>query len=198
VFFYPFEGRFVHEGLAALFSWRISRLTPITFSIAMNDYGFELLSDQPIPLTEALEEGLMLSSNLDSDIEQSVNFTELGKRIFRDIAAISGLVFQGYPGKQAGAKQLQNSSALMFEVFRKYDPENLLLKQAFDEVSNNQLESERLAAALNRINSQELVLVQLDKPSPFAFPILVDRLRGTVSSETLEDRIRKMQVQLEK
>jgi len=198
VFFYPFEGRFVHEGLAALFSWRISRLTPITFSIAMNDYGFELLSDQPIPLTEALEEGLMLSSNLDSDIEQSVNFTELGKRIFRDIAAISGLVFQGYPGKQAGAKQLQNSSALMFEVFRKYDPENLLLKQAFDEVSNNQLERERLATALNRINSQELVLVQLDKPSPFAFPILVDRLRGTVSSETLEDRIRKMQVQLEK
>jgi hypothetical protein len=26
---------------------------PITFSIAMNDYGFELLSDQPVPVDDS-------------------------------------------------------------------------------------------------------------------------------------------------
>lgn len=198
VFFYPFEGRFVHEGLAALLSWRIARLSPISFSIAMNDYGFELLSDQPIPLTEALEEGLLQLEGLEEDIERSVNFAELGKRMFRDIASISGLVFQGYPGKQVAARHLQNSSALMFEVFKKYDPENLLLHQAYQEVRSNQLEQERLTNALHRISGQKVCIVELERPSPFSFPILVDRLRGTVSSETLEDRIRKMQLKLEK
>ncbi len=52
LFVYPFEGRLVHEALAALLAYRISRITPITFSFAMNDYGFELLSDQPIPVDD--------------------------------------------------------------------------------------------------------------------------------------------------
>ncbi|MEZ4980243.1 MAG: hypothetical protein R2769_01380 [Saprospiraceae bacterium] len=56
--FYPFEGRYVHEGMSALFAWRIARLKPISFSIAFNDYGFELLSDVEIPIHDALEKGL--------------------------------------------------------------------------------------------------------------------------------------------
>lgn len=57
VVIYPFEGRFVHEGLAALFALRISRMYPITFSFAYNDYALELLSDQPIRIEDALGEG---------------------------------------------------------------------------------------------------------------------------------------------
>jgi ATP-dependent Lhr-like helicase len=41
LFVYPFEGRLVHEAMAAILAYRISRITPITFSFAMNDYGFE-------------------------------------------------------------------------------------------------------------------------------------------------------------
>jgi ATP-dependent Lhr-like helicase len=198
LFFYPFEGRYIHEGLAALIAWRISRLTPISFSLAMNDYGFELLSNQPIPLLEALEEDLFRADNLHQDIEQSVNATELARRVFRDIASISGLVFKGFPDKLIGSKHLQNSSRLMFDVFSSYDEENLLLKQAYQEVYGTQLEEQRLFEALKRINSQEVILVELEKPSPFSFPILVDRLRGSLSSESLEDRVKKMQVSLEK
>ncbi|MFX5226000.1 hypothetical protein ABTC73_20530, partial [Acinetobacter baumannii] len=50
LFMYPFEGRLVHEVMSALVAYRISRVQPISFSMAMNDYGFELLSDQPIPM----------------------------------------------------------------------------------------------------------------------------------------------------
>jgi ATP-dependent helicase Lhr and Lhr-like helicase len=192
VFFYPFEGRLVHEGLASLFSYRISKLTPITCSFAMNDYGFELLSDQEIPIREALEEDLFTMNGLHEDILESINSSELARRRFRDISGIAGLVFQGYPGKLAGTKHLQTSSRLLFDVFQQYDPSNELLAQAYREVFTDQLEEERLRMALERINTQEIILNYPTQYTPFSFPILVDRLRGKMSTETIEDRVKKM------
>jgi len=195
---YPFEGRFVHEGMSALLAYRISRLRPISFSIAMNDYGFELLSDSEIPIEEALRNGLFSSRNLGEDIEASINATELSKRRFRDIAGIAGLVFKGFPGKHKKERHLQASSQLFFGVFQEYEPDNLLFLQAYDEVRTFQLEEGRLRGALERIGRQEIVLTRPGKATPFSFPIIVDRLRERLSSEKLEDRIRKMKLQLEK
>jgi ATP-dependent helicase Lhr and Lhr-like helicase len=192
LFCYPFEGRFVHEGLAALLAWRLSLFQPITFTIAMNDYGFELLSDAEIPIQEALDSDVFTVRDLMADILRSVNETEMARRRFRDIAAIGGLLFTGYPGKPVKERNLQSSSSLMFEVFNTYDPENLLLRQARQEVMDHQLEESRLRMALERIQSQQIVVKHIEKPTPFAFPILVDRLREHVSSETLEQRIQKM------
>jgi ATP-dependent Lhr-like helicase len=196
VFFYPFEGRFVHEGMAALFSHRISKIKPITFSIAMSDYGFELLSDQYIPLEESIEKGLFEMSNLYDDIRKSINDNEMAKRKFRDIARISGLVFNGYPGRIKKEKHLQAGSQLFFNVFNEYDPGHLLLKQAYEEVYDFQLEQVRLRNALENIGKQEIKIIQLDKPSPFCFPIMAERIRDTFSNEKMEDRIRKMISQL--
>ncbi len=193
--FYPFEGRFVHEGIAALIAHRIAQIRPITFSIAMNDYGFELLSDQPIPLEEAVETNLFGTDNLIADIQASINSTEMARRRFRDIAAISGLVFKGYPGKPIKDRHLQSSSQLFFNVFHDYEAHNLLLRQAYEEVMDFQLEEARLRQALERINQQKIVIAYPDKPTPFAFPIIVDRLREKLTSEKLEDRIRKMALQ---
>ncbi|MEZ4800542.1 MAG: ligase-associated DNA damage response DEXH box helicase [Flavobacteriales bacterium] len=192
--FYPFEGRFVHEGLASLFAFRIGKLYPITFSLAYNDYGFELLSDQPIPLEEALGSALTDLHDLEKDMWSGVNSAELAKRRFRDIAAISGLIFKGFPGQPIKDRHIQSSSALIFQVFQDYDKDNLLLQQAYDEVLYYQLEINRLKEALKRINEQNIVLKKPDKPTPFAFPIMVDRLREKMTSETLEDRIAKMTV----
>lgn len=196
--FFPFEGRFVHEGMGSLLAYRISKLLPISFSIAMNDYGFELLSDTEIPIEEALEKGLFLSENLYKDIQASINETELARRKFRDIASISGLIFKGYPGKQKKDRHVQASSQLFFEVFSDYDPDNLLLQQAHDEVMAFQLEEARLRAAFERIQNQKILLMKASKATPFAFPIMIDRLREKLSSEKLEDRIRKMKLQLVK
>jgi ATP-dependent Lhr-like helicase len=195
---YPFEGRFIHEGLGALVAYRLSQLQPISFSIAMNDYGFELLSDVPIPIEEGLGSDLFAYGALTADIHQSINAAELARRRFRDIAAIAGLVFKGYPGRKKREKHLQSSSQLFFDVFSQYEPDNLLLQQAYEEVMTFQLEEARLRAALERINGQKVILSQPPKATPFSFPILVDRLRERVSSEKLEDRIARMRVQLVK
>ena len=194
---YPFEGRFVHEGLAALVAHRISTLMPITFSIAMNDYGFELLSDQAIPVEEALENDLLGTDHLTRDIQAGINATEMARRKFREIAAIAGLVFKGYPGAPVRDRHLQSSAQLFFDVFRQYDPENLLLQQAYEEVLDFQLEEARLRLALRRIARQRIVLTHPDRPSPFAFPIMVDRLREKLTSEQIQDRVRKMTLEYE-
>jgi ATP-dependent Lhr-like helicase len=198
VVMYPFEGRNVHEGMAALIAYRLAQIKPLTFSIAMNDYGFELLCDQEIPIYEAVETNVLGEENLIKEIQASINSTEMARRKFRDIAAISGLVFKGFPGKPIKEKHLQSSSQLFFNVFNEYDATNLLLLQAFEEVMDFQLEEARLRQALQRIHHQKIIITEPDKPTPFAFPIMVDRTREKLSSEKLEDRIRKMMVRFEK
>ena len=192
--FFPFEGRFVHEGMGALIAYRISLLKPITFSIAMNDYGFELLSDQPIPIKDAIDTNIFSSMHLMDDIYASVNSVEMSRRQFRDIASISGLVFNGFPGKQKKEHHLQASSQLFFEVFNDYEPTNLLLRQSFSEVTDFQLEEQRLRQALDRISKQEIVVTNPKNFTPLSFPIIVDRTRETLTSESLSERIKKMSV----
>lgn len=192
--FFPFEGRLVHEGLMALFAWRMSRITPISFSLACTDYGFELLSDKPAPLMEALEEGLLDSQHLEKDIVSSINASEMAKRQFRDIARVAGLTFQGYPGQRISNKNIQANSSLLYEVFARFDPGNLLLHQAQREVMERQLELSRIHQTLNRMAASELLIRELEEPSPLSFPIIVDRLREKLSSEQVAERIRKMQL----
>lgn len=197
LFFYPVEGRLVHEGLAALVALRLSRLRPISFSIACNDYGFELVSTVEPPLYEALDHGLFSTYNLLDDILASLNGTEMARRQFREIARIAGLIFQGNPGNRKSTRQIQASSGLFFDVFAKYDPENLLLEQASREVIERNLEESRLTECLARLSAADVVVTAPRRPTPFAFPILVDRLREQLGSEDLEERIGKMLDSLE-
>ena len=196
--FYPFEGRFVHEAMSSLLAYRISLLSPITFSLAYNDYGFELLSDQFLDIQTILDNNLFTDEYLYDDLYKSLNSTELARRKFRDIAVISGMVFQGYPNIAVKTKHLQSNSQLLFDVFRDYEPDNLLYLQAYRETFEHQLEEGRLRKALERINSQEIVWKQCEKATPFSFPIITDRLREKLSSEKLADRIKRMTLQLEK
>ena len=198
LFVYPFEGRLVHEAMAAILAYRISRITPITFSFAMNDYGFELLSDQPIPVDDTNVYELFSLENLFADIQRSVNSVEMAKRKFRDVAVIGGLIFQGVPGEQVKTKHLQNSASLLFSVFSEYDPKNILLRQAYQEVLDQQMEEVRLRNMLQRIQNGNIVIKFPERLTPFCFPLKVDSLRENLSSEQLEDRVKRMQVQLEK
>jgi len=199
VFVYPFEGRLVHEAMAAILAYRISKITPITFSIAMNDYGFELLSDQPIPLDDTNAQELFTEDNLLADIQRSVNSTEMARRKFRDIAVVGGLIFQGTPGEQMKARHLQSNAGLLFNVFAEYDPQNLLLRQAYNEVLSQQMEEVRLRDAYKRISKSTIIINFPERLTPFCFPILADGLsRNNLSSEKLEDRLKKMQMQLTK
>jgi ATP-dependent helicase Lhr and Lhr-like helicase len=196
LFAYPFEGRLVHEAMAAILAYRISRITPISFSFAMNDYGFELLSDQPIPVDDTNAYDLFSPDDLSADIQRSVNSAEMARRKFRDIAVIGGLIFQGYPGEYAKPRHLQSSASLLFNVFTEYDPHNLLIRQAYNEVMEQQMEEVRLRNMLERIQKGRIVIRWPEKLTPFCFPLKVDSMREDLSSEKLEDRVRKMQAQL--
>ena len=197
LFVYPMEGRLVHEGLAALFAYRMSRLKPISFVMSSNDWGFELLSPDEPPLEEALQ-GVLSPDNLFEDIPASLNATEMARRQFREIARVAGLVFPGFPRSGKTARQLQASSGLFFDVFMRYEPENLLLAQAHREVLERQLERSRMGRTLERLSQAKIVITEPKRFTPLSFPLLVDRTRNKVSSEKLADRIKRMQLALER
>jgi ATP-dependent Lhr-like helicase len=197
LFLYPFAGRHVHLGLASLLAWRASRRAPATFSVAVNDYGLELLSPEPVDWSGLADGSLLAEGELMHDVLASLNSGELALRRFREIARIAGLVFQGFPGAPKSSRQLQASAGLFYEVFREHDAGNLLLTQAQREVLEQELDLARLRATLARLRARTLVEVELDHPGPFAFPLLIERLRERVSTETLADRVARMVRELE-
>ena len=197
---YPFAGRLAHLGIASLLAWRLGRAQPATFSISVNDYGFELMTTAELAWTVVLSpaRGLLSDDNLLDDILASLNAGELSARRFREIARVAGLVFQGYPGQPKSARQLQASSGLFYEVLRKYDAGNLLLGQADREVLEQELDLARIRAALAWMRSRKPVLRAISRPTPFAFPLLVERLREQLSTEKLADRVARMVAELER
>jgi ATP-dependent Lhr-like helicase len=197
LFVFPCEGRLVHEGLAALFSYRLGKIEPNSFALAVNDYGLEILGSKEFAAAEHWPT-LLREENLVEDIFGSINAGELARRRFREIARIAGLTFEGFPGRhRKGARQMQISSSLLFEVFQRYEPDHLLLHQATREVLEGQLEEERLRRALARMRSVRLLWREVERPTPLAFPLLVERLREQLSTETLLERLRRYETELE-
>lgn len=192
LFMYPFEGRLVHEVMATLVAYRISKIYPISFSIAMNDYGFELFSDKQIPLTKDDLRKILCRDGLMNDVASSINAAEMALHKFRDIAIISGMVIQTFPGKQRNNKSLQASSSVIFKVLEEHEPNHLLVRQAYAEVFNQQLEEVRLQEAFKRIENSKIIYIFAQQYTPLSFPIKVDSLRQSLSSEDLATRIQRM------
>lgn len=196
-FLFPFGGRLAHEGLAALLGYRLSRERPLTLTLAANDYGLELLPSEPVELSEADWRRLLSPEGLVEDLLACVNVVELARRQFREIARVAGLVFSGYPGAPKSMKQVQASSGLFFEVFRQYEPDHLLLEQARREVLDRQLEFTRLRGLLEAGGRQRLVMRRPVRLTPLSFPLWAEMIRGQLSSEPWEERVRRMAEQLE-
>jgi ATP-dependent Lhr-like helicase len=198
LFMFPFDGRLVHGGLAALLAYRLTRLRSASFSMAVNDYGLELLTPDEFPFREMVTAALFSADSLLDDTIRSLNMSELAKRQFRDIARVAGLIFQSHPGGPEGrrsARHLSASSSLIYEVFEQFDPGNLLLAQARREVLERQFEQGRLARTLARLRAARLVIVDTPRPTPLSLPLMIERLGGRLSSETLADRVARMQRQ---
>jgi ATP-dependent Lhr-like helicase len=198
---YPFEGRFVHEGIGFLWAWRLARHQRGTITVSVNDYGFELLAPRGYPFAELFEghgESLLAGDGLLEDLAMAINLSELCRRRFRAIAQVAGLVNNGYPGKGKSGGQLQISAALLFDVFSRHEPGNRLLTQARAEVLREQLEVERIAAALERLRAATVVLELTPRPGPLAFPLLAERLNNRMSNETVLERLARMRAEAER
>ncbi len=197
LYLHPFAGRHVHLGLASLLAWRLARDRPNTFSLSVNDHGLELVCAEPFDLSGVRDQSLFARGDLLADVLASLNSSELAQRRFREIARIAGLVFTGYPGQPRTTKQLQASSGLFFEVFRKWDPGNLLLSQAQREVLSQELEISRLDATLARLRALRVDFVELSQPSPLSLPLMVERFREQLSTEQLAARLDRLLRELE-
>ena len=146
----------------------------------------------PIDAGSLLDKSVFSATGLLEDVLQSLNSGELAQRRFREIARVAGLIFTGYPGAPKSTRQLQASSSLFYEVFRKYDAANRLLGQAETEVLSQELDMARLTATLKRMTKLRLDFVTLAVPSPFSLPLMVERFREQLSTEKLKDRLERI------
>lgn len=197
VYVYPFAGRLVHEGLATLVAWRMARHRSVSITVSFNDYGFELFSRDDLAADEKTWRGLLSTENLTGDLQACMNTAELAKRQFRGIARVAGLVLQGFPGNPKTTKSLQISSGLLFDVFSKYDPDNLLLDQARREILEQQLELTRLTATLEDLERREMIRVFTKRLTPMAFPLWADLLSSSLTTENFATRLERMLAELE-
>ena len=197
VYVYPFAGRLVHEGLGTLVAWRMARHRSVSITVSFNDYGFELSSRDDLSADEKMWRELLSTDHLTEDLMACMNTAELAKRQFRGIARVAGLVMQGFPGNPKTTKSLQVSSGLLFDVFTKYDPGNLLLGQAQREILEQQLELTRLQATLESLRSRTLVQIFTKHLTPMAFPLWADMLSSSLTTENFASRLEKMLNELE-
>jgi ATP-dependent Lhr-like helicase len=196
-FVYPFEGRLVHEGLAALLAFRLAQRQPQTFSLAASDHGLHLCSPTPIEPDEPAWRAALSHDRLTDDLVLALNAAQLARRQFREVARVAGLIIPGYPGAPKRARHVQASADLFFDVFTEFEPGHLLLDQARREVLEKQLELTRMHAALDRLAGMRLVVRRTDRLTPFSFPLWADALREQLSTEAWTDRVGRMLVVLE-
>jgi len=194
LFVFSLDGKFVNEGIAFLWALRLAKLKQSTFSITANDFGFSLTTSEDYDFSIIKKEADYFLDNkkLEEDLENAINFSELIKRRFKNIAQISGLVNQNNPTKTKTPSQLQISSSLFYDVFTKYEEGHLLIKQSHQEVKEYQLENKRISRSLERLKNLKILLNEIKTPTPFAFPLLVERLKNTLSNEPIEKRVEKL------
>jgi ATP-dependent helicase Lhr and Lhr-like helicase len=200
LFVYPFAGRNVHLGLASLMAWRAGQSAPGVFSLAVNEYGLEILSATARDF--AAELPALLSPRpieaLQAETLASLNASELTRKRFREIARISGLTPAAHPQARRTARQLQASASLFYDVFRKYDPGHALIRQAEREALEAELNVGQIAATLARVAERTLVVKPLQRCSPLAFPLMVEGFREKLSNEAFAARVERMAAALEK
>ncbi|ROP77005.1 ATP-dependent Lhr-like helicase [Stenotrophomonas rhizophila] len=199
VFVYPFAGRQVNEGLAALMAMRWTRLQANTFGYAANDYGFVLAPARAVEIDAARVRTLLQPEGLLTDLRESLNLGELARRQFRDIARVSGMLVPALPGRTPRSlRQLQASSGLLYDVLRQHDPDHILLTLAEHEVLHDQLELGSLATTLSSCQARTLSLQHPTSLGPLSFPLWAERLRGQFSNEDWKTRVLRAAQQLEK
>jgi ATP-dependent Lhr-like helicase len=197
VYLYPFAGRLVNAALGMLIGYRLSRDRPLSLRVTPNDYGVELHGRVRFELSETEWRDLLSPGDLLADVLASVNAADLGRHHFREIARVAGLILTGSPGAPPTLKSLQVSSGLLWDVFAKYDPGNLLLAQSQREVLERQLEFTRLSETMHDLQGRELVLRECERLTPLAFPLWADRISHSVGKEDPADVLVRMLEELE-
>ncbi len=202
LFLYPFAGRNVHLGLASLIAWRAGQIAPGVFSLAVNDYGLEAFSAGERDWAAELPALLDASLSLEALMRETFGEPQRGRT---DATALPRHRphLRPHPAppirrRARTARQLQASSGLFYDVFRKYDPGHALIRQAEREVLEAELDVKLIAENLARMAGKKLVVTPLERCSPLAFPLMVEGFREKLSNEAFAERVERMAAALEK
>ncbi|MBD9469167.1 ligase-associated DNA damage response DEXH box helicase [Pseudoxanthomonas sp. PXM01] len=199
LFVFPFAGRRTHEGLAALLAWRLGQREPNTFSMSANDLGFMLSPQRPLELDADALRSLLAPEGLVDDLMQGANLGELARRQFRGIARVAGLLPPSLPGRAPRSlRQLQASSGLLFDVLAQHDPDHLLLALARREAMDEDLNVAEIDNLLRRLQDHAIAVERPESLTPLAFPLWADGMRGHLSTEDWQVRVRRAAEQLER
>ena len=165
---YSFEGWNAHQSLGMLITRRMENqgLKPLGF--VANDYGLACYGLEPISDPKSLFSADILEQEFVDWVEQSM----LLKNAFREVAVIGGLVERHHPGKKKTGRQVSFSTDLIYDVLRRYEPEHLLLRAAWDDARARMTELGRLVRLVDRA-SATMRHVHTDRVTPMAVPLMV-------------------------
>jgi ATP-dependent Lhr-like helicase len=165
---YSFEGWNAHQSLGMLLTKRMEKagLKPLGF--VANDYGLACYGLEPIRDPKALFSADILEQEFVDWVESSY----LLKTAFREVAVIGGLVERQHPGKKKTGRQVSFSTDLIYDVLRRYEPQHLLLRAAWDDARRRMTELGRLVRLVDRA-SATMLHVETDRITPMAVPLMV-------------------------
>ncbi len=181
---YSFEGWNAHQSLGMLITRRMETagLGPLGF--VSNDYALACYSLKPIEDPASL----FSADILENEFVEWVQGSNLLKRAFREVAVIGGLVERHHPGKRKSGRQVTFSTDLIYDVLRRYEPDHLLLRAAWNDARERMTDVGRLARLLDRA-AGTMVHVKLDRVSPLAVPVLVIIGRERTATGTADDQL---------
>ncbi|HUE78677.1 MAG TPA: ligase-associated DNA damage response DEXH box helicase [Sphingomicrobium sp.] len=165
---YSFEGWNAHQSLGMLITKRMENLGLKPLGFVANDYGLACYGLEPIRDPKALFSPDILEQEFVDWVKQSY----LLKTAFREVAVIGGLVERHHPGKRKSGRQVSFSTDLIYDVLRRYEPEHLLLRAAWDDARARMTELGRLVRLVDRA-SATMVHVEAERITPMAVPLMV-------------------------
>jgi ATP-dependent Lhr-like helicase len=165
---YSFEGWNAHQSLGMLLTKRMEKagLKPLGF--VANDYALACYGLEPITDPQSLFSADILEQEFVDWVEQSY----LLKTAFREVAVIGGLVERQHPGRKKTGRQVSFSTDLIYDVLRRYEPQHLLLRAAWDDARRRMTELGRLIRLVDRA-SATMLHVQTARITPMAVPLMV-------------------------
>jgi ATP-dependent Lhr-like helicase len=165
---YSFEGWNAHQSLGMLITRRMESAGLKPMGFVANDYALACYGLEPITDPQALFSADMLEREFIDWVESSY----LLKTAFREVAVIGGLVERHHPGKRKSGRQVSFSTDLIYDVLRRYEPEHLLLRAAWDDARRRMTELGRLVRLVDRA-SATMLHVEPGRITPMAVPLMV-------------------------
>ncbi len=191
---YSFEGQLAHQTLAMLMTKRLERAGAKPTGFVATDYvvaiwGLEdmgaMIANGSLNLDDLYDEDM-----LGDDLEVWLADSMMLKRTFRQCALIAGLIEKNQPGKSKSGRQMTQSSDLIYDVLREYEPDHILMQATREDAATGLLDVRRVGDLLARAKGN-IIHQHLDRLSPMAVPIMlekgIERVNGGASESLLAD-----------